>query len=156
MRIKLKKLNNRGFAHHLLIPVVAIVMIAGIGTYIITKSHANTIDPGSGTWQTVKSSGNIGTVVYKGTGQNFLSYTLYKGHAYRACVTAVSYKATSSTARISPYNDYNNSVYPTFGTTSKRVCTNKLVYSSTWTTYVNVGASSNSIVVQKVEWQQLY
>lgn len=49
MKIKLKKLNSHGFAHHLLIPVIAVVVVAGIGTYIITKSHANQIPGGGGT-----------------------------------------------------------------------------------------------------------
>ncbi len=42
MRIKLKKLNTKGFSHHLLIPVIAIVAIAGIGAYVVTRSKAAT------------------------------------------------------------------------------------------------------------------
>jgi hypothetical protein len=37
-----KKLNEKGFSHHLLLPVVAAVVVGGIGTYLITTSHAAT------------------------------------------------------------------------------------------------------------------
>lgn len=35
-----KKLNQKGFSHHLIIPVLAILAVAGIGTYMVTKSKA--------------------------------------------------------------------------------------------------------------------
>lgn len=35
----LKRLNTKGFAHWIM-PVVAIVIIGGIGSYLLTKSHA--------------------------------------------------------------------------------------------------------------------
>lgn len=40
MKIKLNKLNAQGFSHHLLIPLIAIVVIGGIGAYIVTKPKA--------------------------------------------------------------------------------------------------------------------
>lgn len=48
MKLHFKKLNAKGFAHHLLIPVIAVIVVAGIGTYIITKSHANQLPGGGG------------------------------------------------------------------------------------------------------------
>jgi len=36
------KLNARGFSTHIVIPVLAVVAIAGIGTYTLTRSHAAT------------------------------------------------------------------------------------------------------------------
>ncbi len=35
-----KKLNSKGFAHHFLIPVIAIVAVAGIGAYVVSRSNA--------------------------------------------------------------------------------------------------------------------
>ncbi len=37
--------NQAGFTHHLILPVLAIVAVAGIGTYIISKSSASTTEP---------------------------------------------------------------------------------------------------------------
>jgi hypothetical protein len=37
-----QKLNSKGFSH-LLVPLVAIVVIGGIGTYLLTASHADTL-----------------------------------------------------------------------------------------------------------------
>ncbi|MFZ1484077.1 MAG: peptidoglycan-binding domain-containing protein [Candidatus Saccharimonadales bacterium] len=35
-----KKLNKKGFSHHLILPVLAVFAVAGIGTYMVTKSSA--------------------------------------------------------------------------------------------------------------------
>lgn len=43
MKIKLNKLNAQGFSHHLLIPLIAIVVIGGIGAYIVTKPKASPV-----------------------------------------------------------------------------------------------------------------
>lgn len=40
--MKLQRLNSKGFSHHLLIPVIAIVAVAGIGTYVLQRSKAAT------------------------------------------------------------------------------------------------------------------
>jgi hypothetical protein len=42
MKIKLKSLNNAGFVHHIIVPIVTVVAIGAIGTYVIAKSHAAT------------------------------------------------------------------------------------------------------------------
>ena len=42
MRSLIKKLDTKGFAHHFIIPVIAIVAIAGIGAYVVTRSKAAT------------------------------------------------------------------------------------------------------------------
>lgn len=39
---KPRTLNGRGFAHHLLLPVLVILAVAGIGSYLLTVSHAAT------------------------------------------------------------------------------------------------------------------
>lgn len=39
--LKIKKLNTKGFAHHLLIPVLVIFVIAGMGTYVLQRSRAS-------------------------------------------------------------------------------------------------------------------
>lgn len=41
--MKIKKLNAKGVAHHIFVPLLAISLIAGAGAYIVTKSSANTI-----------------------------------------------------------------------------------------------------------------
>lgn len=38
----LKKLNVKGFAHHLIIPIVVVVAIASVGAYVLVKSRAST------------------------------------------------------------------------------------------------------------------
>jgi hypothetical protein len=45
MKLKLNKLNSKGFSHHMLIPLIAIVIIGGIGAYIITKPKAAVANP---------------------------------------------------------------------------------------------------------------
>ena len=37
-----RKLNNHGFTHHLLLPILAITAVAGIGTYLLGIDHAAT------------------------------------------------------------------------------------------------------------------
>ncbi|HEY4160662.1 MAG TPA: hypothetical protein VGM08_01235 [Candidatus Saccharimonadales bacterium] len=37
-----RKLDARGFAHHFLLPVVAVLVVAGIGAYVLDQSHAAT------------------------------------------------------------------------------------------------------------------
>ena len=36
----LKKLNQKGFSHHILIPLVVLLMVGAIGTYTLGKSNA--------------------------------------------------------------------------------------------------------------------
>lgn len=36
----MKKLNTKGFSHHFVLPILAIFIVAGIGTYMVTKSSA--------------------------------------------------------------------------------------------------------------------
>jgi len=38
----IRKLKDNGFAHHFLLPVLAVLVVAGIGTYVINASHAAT------------------------------------------------------------------------------------------------------------------
>jgi hypothetical protein len=38
---KLRRLNNKGFSHHLLLPVLVIMLIAAAGTYVLQKSRAS-------------------------------------------------------------------------------------------------------------------
>ena len=35
-----KLFNQKGFSHHLIMPVVAVLIVASIGTYLVTKSSA--------------------------------------------------------------------------------------------------------------------
>ena len=49
--MKIKKLNQKGFAHWIM-PAIVIVIIAAIGTYVLTASHADTPKQWSG-WQLV-------------------------------------------------------------------------------------------------------
>jgi hypothetical protein len=37
-----RRLNERGIAHHFILPVIAILVVAGIGAYILKVSHAGT------------------------------------------------------------------------------------------------------------------
>ncbi len=45
LKIKLLKSDQKGFSHHFILPLIVITVIAGIGTYIITKSKAATSGP---------------------------------------------------------------------------------------------------------------
>ncbi len=38
----LKKLNQRGFSHHILMPVAVLVAVTAIGVKVLTQSHAAT------------------------------------------------------------------------------------------------------------------
>jgi peptidoglycan hydrolase-like protein with peptidoglycan-binding domain len=38
--MKSKNTNARGWSHHLILPVLAIMLVASIGTYLVTKSSA--------------------------------------------------------------------------------------------------------------------
>lgn len=40
-RFRLKALNCAGFHLHFLLPIIAIVAVAGIGTYLLNNSHAD-------------------------------------------------------------------------------------------------------------------
>lgn len=40
--LSIHKLNKKGFSHHFLLPVIVIVAVAGIGTYVLKVSHAAT------------------------------------------------------------------------------------------------------------------
>lgn len=42
MGLSIKKLNDRGFSSHLLVPVLVISLIAGMGAYVVSRSNANT------------------------------------------------------------------------------------------------------------------
>ena len=39
---KIKQLNSQGFAHHLILPVLAVFAVGGVGAYVITQSKAAT------------------------------------------------------------------------------------------------------------------
>jgi hypothetical protein len=153
MRIKLKKLNSKGFAHHLLIPVAAIVIVAGIGTYIITKSHAQTIDP-TGSWHTLEAHDYDRVVSVAKNNSVFFSYTFKAGIKYRVCAnlksnisgkTAVGYIAPNSSATYS------------IGNTIAQRCQSAftLNYGGVMTPSVNP-YSDSPVLVKHVEVQRYY
>jgi hypothetical protein len=127
----MKKLNAKGFAHWI-IPALAVVVIGGIGTYMITASHALTPVPAGGTptWHIVKSTGTISKVVAPYTTYTPFSYDVKNGTYYRLCMTARAY--TTGTTSIGDLSDAVslavsgvNEVTATFGGTTKKVCTPK-------------------------------
>ena len=83
---RIKKLNNQGFAHHFLIPVIAIIVIAGIGTYIVTKSKASTLPGGGGASWKEKSADYPKDYVY-GHFHDYYGMSVAYGKQYRACFT---------------------------------------------------------------------
>lgn len=63
------KYNQRGFSHHLLIPIIVVVVIAGVGVYLLTNSRADPLSDASSTGLTSSSAAatpsgcsNLGTV----------------------------------------------------------------------------------------------
>jgi hypothetical protein len=55
----------KGFAHHLLLPVIAVVAIGGVGTYVFVRSHANVL-----TGSAICGSGYAKVVSYNVHGSN--------------------------------------------------------------------------------------
>lgn len=88
--MKLLKLGSRGFAHHLIIPIIAIFAVGGIGAYVVTRSKAATINYAAmcGTGFTHKRTVNFTKgqlLVYKkGTGNNadYCAFTVRTGTAF--------------------------------------------------------------------------
>lgn len=44
MKIELKKLNAHGFSH-IVLPLLVVVAVAAVGTYVLVKSHADPLTP---------------------------------------------------------------------------------------------------------------
>lgn len=84
----LKKLNAKGFAHWI-VPVLAIVVIGGIGSYVyLRQSHADSlryiqvINTGSGAAPTITVYPNDG---YKKTGNNVNTLKIYGSYGGQIC-----------------------------------------------------------------------
>lgn len=104
----MKKLNAKGFSHWIL-PLAAVVVIAGVGTYVITKSKAasinyqcwitsapSTIQKGYG----LASSGtckNIGTVTW--TSSNTQPGTAILGPGLSKALLSYAHSPTSYTVK---------------------------------------------------------
>ena len=71
MKIKntLKKLNQRGFSHHILMPVAVLVAVTAIGVKVLTQSHAAT----NYTFVRYASQMSGGTLVTKSGGASYRS-----------------------------------------------------------------------------------
>lgn len=152
MKFRFKKLNSQGFAHHLLIPIAAIVIVAGIGTYIITKSHAM-VPPTNGSWHTVASTGSISQSIKGSTKKMYLStYVVPTNSIYRACLNAKSSTSQSVSAISIGYENTQS----TFNTTSKRVCTPQGTQSPQGMHGATVTVWNGTLVVQKVDIQRYY
>ena len=70
MKMRFTKLNSKGFSHHLILPIVAIVAIAGIGAYVVTKSKAYIAPEGDGTSHVASCSITAPSQVATGTSYN--------------------------------------------------------------------------------------
>ena len=79
--MKLKKLAEKGFSH-LIVPVVVVVGVASVGTYILVASHADSVTPNpyACSSQPTIGNGNAGTCVKRV--QWFLNYNATHSTSY--------------------------------------------------------------------------
>ena len=66
--IKTKKLNQKGFSHHLLLPVAIMLLVGAIGTYVLKKSHAEPLPVSTPLQSTVLDSPILGGQIVKSGG----------------------------------------------------------------------------------------
>lgn len=71
-----KKTNVKGWSHHLILPVLAVLMVASIGTYLVTKSSAQSYMSGITPYSCKQDP----------------TPTLRKGSTNKNCVKALQYQ----------------------------------------------------------------
>ena len=148
MKLKLlKKLNSKGFSHHLIIPVIAIIAVAGIGAFVVTRSQAATCTnattcdyQATKTYQTIKSV----TGTWKFSSTNSQNRVLMGGVSapagkYKICITGNSF--SGMTIRDIAIYTYASLGYDIGGNSN----THGAVYSTTNICYYTSIATSRKI-----------
>jgi len=95
--MKIKKLNNRGFSHHIILPIIAIMVIASVGTYFVMHSEASpsgtsTRTPGTSAFYAknpLVKYDNAGKKCAKGMTKGVKSLKKFVNQNYRPVVTKI-------------------------------------------------------------------
>ena len=98
--MKSKKINVRGWSHHLILPVLAVFLVAGIGTYLISRSSAFSYMSGVTPYNCKQDP----------------TPTLKKGSTNKSCVKALQYQLNRWIALKKPSGIKKLKVDGVFGT----------------------------------------
>lgn len=152
--MQIQKLTQKGVSH-LLVPLLIIVGIGAVGTYLYTKSNAYyptwaTVKYVSGTWSSTRGSGVAVTAA---------GITPTVGKTYRYCAqfrttSKTRFSSYSSSSYLNAYIGYSIPIsstnFITFCSSAARANTSSTVYPR-----FNEGGSSATVYMRNVYWQAM-
>jgi len=162
----MKKLNNKGFSFHIVLPILALLAVGSIGAYMTFKSSAAVPPEG---WKTIKTVSGPWTLSSKGKSIKPAGGTITASSnvKYRICVYAKYsksaslnniYMASQVSTAIAPRTIQQNIPYGP-GTTYKTVCTTgvALTGGKSYLLYAMHNASGGgTLSISKIYWQRYY